>query len=114
MQFMMAARLSKDVPVVLGRSCLGHLTLPLLTMYVVGVAKGWLSLDVIKSRRSLLFFFWVLPEPSPSTSQAARCRFKESAFMLFLRGKVKRKVVHGGLFASNENDAKPAEASPKA
>ena len=51
------------------------LDLPRLTMCVVGNAYGRLSLDVIRSSRSLLFFFWTCPEPSPSTSARGRVLF---------------------------------------
>ena len=48
------------------------LGIPRLTMWVVGVAYGRLSLEVIRFRRSLLFFFCIVPDPSPSTSVFAR------------------------------------------
>ena len=46
--------------------------IPRLAMWVVGVAYGRLSLEVMRFRRSLLFFFCIVPDPSPSTSVFAR------------------------------------------
>lgn len=50
------------------------------------MAYGLLSLDVIRSSRSLLFFFWTFRDPSPSTSASGRGRFNRlegTAFRAF-------------------------------
>jgi len=48
-------------------------TLLRLTIFVFGDAYGRLSLEVISSKRSRLFFRCFSLEPSPSTSAGDRC-----------------------------------------
>lgn len=76
-QFMMATFRRTSRPLALRLIHMSTFAVPRPTMWVAGVAKGRLSLEVIKFSRNLLFFFGVFPEPSPSTSATGRTRFRD-------------------------------------
>lgn len=74
--FMMAAFLSRSLPNILCRAQTANFDVPRLTMCVVGVANGRLSLEVMRFNRSRRFFFCRFPEHSPSTSARGRNRLE--------------------------------------
>ena len=100
--FMMAAFRKRSLPNILCRAQIANFEVPRLTICVVGVANGRLSLEVMRFNRSRRFFFCRLPEPSPSTSACGRNRL--DAFRT-VGGKVdeeKLSLVDGSSSVENE------------
>ena len=100
-KFRIAALRSACFPDGLGRAQIAILEGLRLPMFVVGVAKGWLSLEVTRSKRSLLFLLWMSPEPSPSTSVVDRTLLVDGVREKVVGGWVKSKLDNGTSSAEN-------------